>query len=461
MLSRVHWFARVTWLIERSRSEYDRAENMTDLTRYLPEEHEAERLGELSLSDLALGMRASRILVIAYAVKARIDAGAVVANFTVGDFAPTQFQVPEKLKADIAELVAANQTNYPPAHGTAELREALKSHYAKSLGIDYPIDSFVAASGARPVLYAAYQCLLNAGERVVTPAPSWNNNNFCQLVGAEHVVVETRAEDAFMPTAESLAPHLKGARLLVLCSPMNPAGTMMRSEQMKAICDLVLAENARRESAGERLLYVIYDQVYRMLTLSRLEHVTPMTVAPEMARYTLLTDAISKCFAATGLRVGWVAAPPFIAAQIKALMTHMGAWAPRPEQMATARLLNDEATVAEFLDGFKARIRERLSLLYDAFSEWKSEGLPVDVIAPEGAIYLSVRFDLEGRPGFPDEASVMSYLLDEAGCAVVPFSAFGDSTNHGWVRFSVGAVSIDDIKSCMTRLRAALVKVVG
>ncbi len=434
---------------------------MTDLTEYLPEAAEHQRLGELSFSDQALGMRASRILVIAYAVRDRIESGADVANFTVGDFAPSQFQVPEKLKADIAALVADNQTNYPPAHGTAELREALKSHYAKDLGIDYPIDAFVAASGARPVLYAAYQCLLNPGERVVTPAPSWNNDNFCQLVGAEHVVVRTHAEDAFMPTAESLAPHIGDARLLVLCSPMNPAGTMMRPEQMKAICDLVLNENARREAAGERLLYVIYDQVYRMLTLGDLEHVTPMSVAPKMARYTLLTDAISKCFAATGLRVGWVAAPPFIAAQIKALMTHMGAWAPRPEQMATARLLNDEFAVSEFLATFKARIRERLSILYNAFSTWKADGLPVDVIAPEGAIYLSVRFDLEGREGFPDEASVLSYLLDEAGCAVVPFSAFGDHANRGWVRFSVGAVSVDEIKACMVRLRRALEQAVA
>ena len=82
--------------------------------------------------------------------------------------------------------------------------------------------------------------------------------------------------------------------------------------------------------------------------------------------------------------------------------------------------------------------------------------LPVAVIAPEGAIYLSVRFDLEGREGFPDEASVLSYLLDEAGCAVVPFSAFGDHANRGWARFSVGAVSVDEIKACMVRLRRAL-----
>jgi aspartate aminotransferase len=461
MWSPARWSVPATWRIEHWNNEDAEDKSMTDLTPYLPADDELAALSAHSLSDVALGMHASRILVIAYAVRAKIESGAQVANFTVGDFSPREFQVPAKLKEDIAELVAANQTNYPPAHGTPELRGAIKDHYVRHLGLDYPIDAFVVSSGARPALYATYRCLLNAGEKVVTPAPSWNNDNFCQLVGAEHVIVATRAEDAFMPTAEALAPHLDGARLLVLCSPMNPAGTLMRENQMAEICELVLAENARRSAAGERLLYVIYDQVYRMLTLGDLPHLTPMSVAPEMARYTILTDAISKCFAATGLRVGWVAAPPFIAGRIKALMTHMGAWAPRPEQMATARLLNDDAAVEAYMSSFKAKIRERLDLLYTAFSGWKSEGLPVDVIAPEGAIYLSVHLDLEGRPGFPDEASVLSYLLDEAGCAVVPFSAFGDYHNRGWVRFSVGAVSIAEIRSCITRLHSALVRALG
>ncbi len=413
-------------------------------------------LASRTFSTVADGMAASEILVIAYAVRAQIEAGKKIANFTVGDFAPAEFQVPAVLKENITAAVAANHTNYPPAHGTPELRGAIRDHYADVLGLDYPVDAIVVASGARPVLYASFRCLLNPGEKVVTPAPSWNNNNFSQLVGAEHVVVPSRPEDDFMPTADRLAPHLRDARLLVLCSPMNPTGTMIRPQAMTDICDLVLAENARRDASGERALYLIYDQVYRMLTFGDVPHVTPVGMRPEMARYTLMTDAISKCFAATGLRVGWLVGPPFIAARIKALMTHMGAWAPRPEQMATAAFLRDRAAVEEFLEGFKTTIRGRLDLIYDAFAAWKAEGLPVDVIAPEGAIYLSVRIDLQGRPGFATEAEVRRYLLDEAGCAILPFSVFGDATNVGWLRFSVGAVSVDQIKNCLPRLRAAL-----
>jgi aspartate aminotransferase len=329
-------------------------------------------------------------------------------------------------------------------------------HYRRELGLDYPVASVVVGSGARPVLYAAYRCLVNPGEKVLTPAPSWNNNNFCQLVGAEHVVVPSRPEDAFMPTAEGLRPFISDARLLVLNSPMNPAGTVITVKQMRDICEMIVAENARRKVAGERLLYLVYDQVYRMLTFGDARHVTPPGVVPEMAEYTLLADAISKGFAATGLRVGWMVAPPHITARIRSLMTHVGAWAPKPEQLATARLLGEHQAIDDFLTGFKAAIRDRLDRLYVAFSRWKAEGLPVDVIAPQGAIYLSVKVDLIGRPGLPDEDAVREYLLDKAGCAIVPFSAFGDTTNTGWVRFSVGAVSTDEIDACIPRLEVAL-----
>jgi aspartate aminotransferase len=426
------------------------------------DEATAARLDALTLSEMAQGMAASRILVIAYAVKAKIAAGEAVANFTVGDFAPSEFPVPPALKQAIVEALEQDQTNYPPADGVPELRRAIVGAYERELGLRYPIDAVCVASGARPVLYAAYRCLLDPGEKVVTPAPSWNNPNFCHLTGAEHVTVPSRPEDGFNPTAERLAPALRDARLLVLNSPMNPCGTMLRGDELRAICEVVVEENRRREAAGERLLYVIYDQVYRLLTFdAQVPHVTPVGVLPEMAKYTLFTDAISKSFAATGLRVGWLVGPPAITRRIKALATHMGAWAPRPEQLATARLLDTPALYEDFLSIFKSRLQVRLTTLYDAFMTWKSEGLPVDAIAPEGALYLSVHLGLDGKGGLSGEDAVREYILDEAGVAYVPFSAFGDRANDGWVRFSVGAVTDAQIEACLPRLEAALRKAVS
>ena len=124
--------------------------------------------------------------------------------------------------------------------------------------------------------------------------------------------------------------------------------------------------------------------------------------------------------------------------------------------MGTAAFLGEPEQVGAYLAEFREKIRARLRLLYKAFSQWKAEGLPVDVIEPQGALYLSVYFGLQGRPGFPDEETVRRYLLDEAGCALVPFSAFGDKSNVGWMRFSVGAVSADEITQCLERLKPAL-----
>ena len=409
-----------------------------------------------SLSTQAKTMTASKILEIAYAVKAAIARGEQVANFTVGDFAPSQFQIPTLLKEGIIEAVSANQTNYPPANGTPELRGAIKRHYERQLGLSFPLESVVVASGARPVLYATYQCLVDPGETVVSPAPSWNNTNFCQLVGARHVSVPTKPEDGFMPTAETLAPVISDARLLVLCSPMNPAGTLISGDQLRDICELVVAENKRRAAAGQRRLFMIFDQVYWMLTFGDNMHVTPQGVYPEVAPYCILTDAVSKSFAGTGLRVGWAVAPPFLADKIKSLMTHMGAWAPKPEQVGTTQLLDSPAAIKTFIDGFTEQVRARLGALYEGFLSMKGDGLPVDTIRPQGAIYLSAFIDYTKLQGVNDESDLVQLLLEEAGCAVVPFSAFGDDVNSGWFRFSVGAVTDQEIAEVLPRVRRVL-----
>lgn len=422
---------------------------------------EAEAFQSQHLSAMARTMRPSKILSIAAQVRAQIARGEAVTNFTVGDFAPAQFPVPELLAQGITEALAAGQTNYPPGDGLPQLRQAIVRSYAQELGLHYPEEAVLVAAGARPILYGLYRCLLDPGELVVAPAPSWNNHNYAALLGTQIRFVPARREDHFMPTAEGLIPHLAEARLLVLNSPVNPAGTLFDEATLGALCDAVLAENERRLALGARPLYVIYDQVYRHLVFGDQPHLTPVGLRPQMAAYTVFTDAISKSFSATGLRVGWMVGPPVICERVRSLMTHVGAWAPRPEQWATARFLDDEAAVADYLQTNRAAIFARLERLYGAFAAWRAEGLPVDAIAPQGTIYLSARFDLASRPGLAGEDDMLNWLLREAGCAVVPFSAFGDTLNRGWVRMSVGAVSLEEIDACVVRLDRALRALAG
>ena len=168
----------------------------------------------------------------------------------------------------------------------------------------------------------------------------------------------------------------------------------------------------------------------------------------------------SKCFAATGLRVGWVYAPPAITRRIKDMIGHVGAWAPRPEQVALARFLADEAAVRAYQDDMNRRVQERLEALYDGFQLLKNDGYAVECIEPQGAIYLSLQLKLIGKSidgqRIENNEQVRKLLLDRAGMAVVPFQAFGFEGDSGWFRMSVGAVSMQDIADSFPRVRKLL-----
>jgi aspartate aminotransferase len=411
------------------------------------------------VSSLASRLVGSEILKIAADVRALAADGRDICNLTVGDFASSEFRIPAQLEKGIVDALHRGETNYPPSDGILPLREAVRSLYRRELGFTPELASVVVTGGSRPGIYATYEALVNPGERVVYPAPSWNNNHYVGIADAESACVVCSESTGFMPTRASLEHAVRGARLLALCSPQNPTGTVFSAESLGEICDLVLEENASR-GPGERPLFLMYDQVYWTLTFGK-AHVHPIGVRPEMAAYTVYVDGISKALAATGVRVGWLVAPPDVAGPMSSLIGHIGAWAPRAEQSAVASLLCD----TEALDSFRVEIvtgvRTRLDALYAGLAEMRDAGLPVQALAPEGAIYQSARVALAGRlladgTLLHNDEEVRAYLLHAAGVAVVPFQAFGVSKDSGWFRLSVGAVSPEQIARMMPRLRQAI-----
>jgi len=406
------------------------------------------------------GLVGSRILAIADEVRALQAGGRQICNLSIGDFDPREFPIPAPLLERIEGALRRGETNYPPATGIPALREQIAALYARELGLSIPTASIVVTGGSRPGLFAAYQLTVDRGDRVVYPVPSWNNDHYCELAGATPVPIQCGRDTAFLPTAAMLAPALRGARLLVLNSPLNPTGTAFDSATLGAICDAVLEENARR-SPEEPPLYLLYDQVYWMLTFGGLAHVVPSKLRPEVAPYTILVDGISKVFAATGLRLGWVCAPEHLSAQFSAFLGHVGAWAPRPVQVATAGMLADTEAVASARRTMQLGLKRRLDLLHAGMLALRKDGLPVEVVAPAGGLYLSVRFGSpEARgPGGPalDATEVTRrYLLERAGLAAVPFEAFGFEGEPGWFRLSVGSVSESAVGDVLVRLRGAL-----
>jgi len=413
------------------------------------------------VSQMAQGLVGSEILRIAGEIRALVAEGRPVCDLTVGDFNSTQFPIPARLMDAVRAALEAGETNYPPAAGMPALRQAVQRLYARDLGLEYPAESVLVAGGSRPLIYGIYRTLCDPGDRVVYPVPSWNNNHYAHMVGALGVPVPCTPGARFMPTEEALRAQLPGARLLALNSPLNPAGTAITAQALQGICEAVLEENDGRLRRGERPLFVMYDQVYWMLCFGSTSHVTPPGLLPEMARYTVIVDGISKAFAATGLRVGWAVGPVDVIARMSAVLGHVGAWAPRAEQVASAAFLNEPDAIAAFETDFKRRVKSRLDLLHEGIQELKREGLPVDSIPPMGAIYLTARIHPFGSltpsgTRIETNEQVRHHLLEAAGIGIVPFQAFGAVDDDGWFRLSVGAVSESDVTEALPRLAEAL-----
>ena len=416
----------------------------------------------MSVSALAQTLKGSEIIKIGGEINELKKKGEKIANLTIGDFDPAIFPVPNGLKHGIIDAYHANHTNYPPADGVSSLREEVSVFLEERYKLHYTAKEILIAGGSRPLIYATYLALVDPGDKVVYPAPSWNNNHYCHLAGAEGIAVPTKPENLFMPTADELRPHLAGATLLALCSPLNPTGTMFSKQALTEICDLVLEENKKRK-AGEKPLYLLYDQIYSMLTFNNTEHVDPVSLRPELKEYVVYIDGISKCFAATGIRVGWGFGPEAIIGKMKSILGHVGAWSPKAEQIATAHFLKDTVSVNTYLNAFKIQIQKSLDTLYQGIKQLKSEGFSVDAIEPMGAIYLTVQLEYAGKTT-PDgtvlktSADINFYLISEAKIGMVPFSAFGTGTDVNWFRASVGGCSLADIEEMLPRLKSALQK---
>jgi aspartate aminotransferase len=414
------------------------------------------------LSHLAETLIGSEIVRLGADIKEKIKSGEKIYNFTIGDFDSSVFPIPKKLEHEIIEAYRHKDTNYPPAEGILVLRESVSKFIKEREGLDYETNEILIAAGGRPLIYSLYRALVDRGDKVIYSVPSWNNNHYVHFVEGIHEVIETTAENNFMPSATDIKPHIKGAVLIALCSPLNPTGTIFEKEDLEAICDLVLEENLRRTDE-EKKLYVMYDQMYWTLTYRDSRHYNPVSLRPAMKDYTIFIDGISKSFAATGVRVGWALGPGHVLSKMKAINSHIGAWSPMAEQHATANYLLQSAAIDDFMGYFKRELEERLQLIYEGFQKLRAEGFAVNACAPRAAIYLAIQFNLVGKSTFTGKAlatqpDVTAYILNEAKLAVVPFYAFGASENSDWYRLSVGTCKKEEIHDMLGQLKQALSK---
>jgi len=419
-------------------------------------------MGTVKLSVLAETLRGSEIVRLGAIIKEKMRQGAKIYNYTIGDFDADIFPIPAGLEAEIIDAYKNGFTTYPAAEGNLDLREAVASFMSSRCDLHYANNEILIAAGGRPLIYALYRSIVDKGDKVIYPAPSWNNNHYVHFTEAEHIMLEAGKENKFMLTAAQIAPHIKGATLLSLCSPLNPTGTTFGRAELSAICDLVIEENKTR-SEGEKKLFLMYDQIYWTLTFGDTVHYNPVTLNPAMKEFTIFVDGISKAFASTGVRVGWAMGPAEVIAKMRSINSHVGAWAPMAEQKAVANYLGKTEDIDKYFVHFKAEVNERLQNIFAGFQQMKAAGFHVDAVSPEAAIYLTIQIDYVGKTTaegktLETQEDVTSYVLDEARLAVVPFYAFGAGRNSSWYRLSVGTCKKEEIGEMLAALQTALEK---
>ncbi len=416
----------------------------------------------LKVSEMAETLISSEIIRLANEIKDRIGKGQKIYNFTIGDFDPKIFPIPKEFENEIISAYKKGETNYPPPNGISDLRQAVSRFLHTRGNLEYNENQLLISGGARPLIYGVFQAVVDPGDNVVFPVPSWNNNHYCHLTRANAIPVETSAANNFMPTADDLKSHISQASLIALCSPLNPTGTTFTRQQLKDICTLILDEN-RKRGENRKPVYLLYDQIYWMLTLGNTVHFDPVSLFPEMKNYTIYIDGISKAFASTGVRVGWAFGPTKVINKMRAILSHVGAWAPKAEQVACAKYLFQDDNMDSYLLQIKGKISERLNAFYAGIMSLKQEGFKVDAIAPQAAIYLAIQINLrdlktpEGKKITTAEDATQ-YILDEAKIALVPFNAFGATHSSSWYRLSVGTATMEDVTKSIDNLRNALRK---
>lgn len=411
-------------------------------------------------SHMASNLIPSEIIKLNNEINQKRKEGKFIYNLTIGDFDPKFFPIPELLRDEIIRCYEEGQTNYPPAQGELELRKSLQLRLQEDLHLDYDVEDILVAGGSRPLIYATYLTLLDPGDAVIYALPSWNNNHYCHLANARKIELEVGEKQNFMPTAKDITPHLSEATLLALCSPQNPTGTVFSKEVLHEICQQVLEENSRRKGL-KKPLYIMFDQMYWQLTYGNTEHYHPVQLVPEVKEYTVYIDGLSKAFAGTGVRVGWSYGPTRILSKMRAILSHIGAWAPKPEQVACGRFLKNKAAIDAYMGFIKPEIEWRLNALFTGLFQLKEANYPIDIIPPLAAIYLTARFPWKGKKLndgtiLQNQNEVTSFILNQCQIAIVPFNAFGASKESDWYRISVGTLDKADVVHILSNLKKGM-----
>ena len=363
-------------------------------------------------------------------------------SFSVGE---PDFDTPEHIREAAKEAIDSGATRYTAARGTVELREAICAASAKRRsGVTYDPSEVVVSVGAKHTLFNLALALYDPGDEILIPAPYWvSYPEQVRLAGANPVIVQTTEEEGFRMTPETLRQAITPkTKALILCSPSNPTGSAYTGEQLRALADV----------AAEHDFWIIVDEIYGQLVYGGFEQKSIIEVAPELRDHIIIVDGVSKTFAMTGWRIGWMLGPEYVT---KACDKIQGQATTNPSSVAQRAAIAALSGSWEPMEEMRQAFEARRSIIVDGLNA--IDGISCRL--PEGAFYAFANVkELIGRQGggktLENDLDIAGYLLEEARCALVPGTAFGA---NGFLRMSYAA-SNEMIREGLSRIEEAVGK---
>ncbi|MCJ7856885.1 pyridoxal phosphate-dependent aminotransferase [Lachnospiraceae bacterium NSJ-143] len=390
----------------------------------------------MELSRRIMSIKPSATLAVTAKAKELKAAGKDVVAFAAGE---PDFDTPENIRQAGIEAINAGFTRYTAAPGIIELRKAICQKLKNDNGLEYDPSQIIVCNGAKHALANSFMAILNEGDEVIIPAPFWvSYSAMVEIAGGKPVIVYTKAENNFMLSRKDLeAVYTDKTKAIVLTSPSNPTGMIASRENLQEIADF----------AVERDILVIADEIYEKLIYNKnKKHISIGSLNKEIFDRTITINGVSKSYAMTGWRIGYVAAPPAVAKCINTIQSHMASNANSIAQMAALEAISGPQDSVEEM---RQQFEKRCDYIFE-----REEEIPfIKALKPEGAFYLFV--DISGTCGkkyngaeIKNAADFASVLLENKLTAVVPCADFG---MENYIRLSY-AISLDDIKKGMDRI---------
>ncbi len=393
-----------------------------------------------NVSRLLSQLNESATLAMARISRELTQQGLDIVSLSLGE---PDFDTPDFIKDAAKKALDGNITHYPPVNGFLEVRKAVAAKFLRDNGLTYSPDQIVISTGAKQAIANAIYALVNPGDEVIMPSPFWvSYAELVKLVGGIPVLLSAPVEQDFKITAAQLEKAINSkTKLIIYSSPCNPTGSVYSAGELEAFAAVI-------EKHDE--LYVISDEIYELINFSG----KTLSIASigNMIDRTITVNGVSKAFAMTGWRIGYIGAPKWIADACSKMQGQITSGANSIAQMATLAAVNaDPSVVKPMIDTFL----KRRDLVYDLLQ--KIPGLKVN--KPEGAFYFfpdvsSYFGKSDGENTIVNATDLSMYLLKKEYVAVVTGDAFGD---ENCIRISY-ATSENVLREALSRIARGLAR---